>query len=273
MEIILFLSNEILNPPSWELFSPSLPETGHTLRDASLHIEIFLSTTGGKSDICFQLPLELQCLLVSLGQKANGTQTPELLLLPSPWSTTCPAALQPVPAHHRGVCPPQKGSCTFSKGNAQFVRAPFAPCFSLPHWQLHSSCFEVFDSQSTLQLQCSSAEFNKCLKWPKRLVSAWWPLSSHSEESQLRHKGWSTGQSSLHTLPGLAANTASPAWRAHIDFYSSSWGNTQEENYFLLSSSAGVCLAKGLIFAYKFYQYSLSCIIKVTQPPIAWKIL
>lgn len=64
-----------------------------------------------------------------------------------------------------------------------------------------------------------------------------------------------------------------PPARAPIDFSSSSRGNSQEENDFLLSSSAGVCLAKGLISACKFYQYSLRCIIKVAQPPIVWKIL
>lgn len=61
--------------------------------------------------------------------------------------------------------------------------------------------------------------------------------------------------------------------RTAIDFSSCSQGNSQVESDFLLSSSAGVCLAKGLIFKRKFYQFSLSCIIKDTQPPIVWKIL
>lgn len=79
----------------------------------------------------------------------------------------------------------------------------------------------------------------------------------------------STRKHSPHASPWAGCETE-PLLRgeAAIDFSSCSWGSSQEENYFLLSSSAGACLAKGLIFAYKLCQFSLSCIIKDMQPPI-----
>lgn len=247
------------------------PSEAHNCQSAHWDISFHLWDTG----ISFQLPLELQWHRAFWFLLANKPVRPEHQHC---WSSPAhppglaPAVLQPVPPHHPKGLPSAKGQLHILQRKYSILESSTCTLlFSASTSQFHSD-IQVFDSHHVLQLQGGSAEFSK---WFKGATEGWLVLGGPSaarSPSEVGDPGRREAPAPCRCLGWLHTRPLPPA-RAPIDFSSSSRGNSQEENYFLLSSSAGVCLAKGLISACKFYQYSLRCIIKVAQPPIVWKIL
>lgn len=168
MEIIPFLSSELLNFHSWELLSPSLPETGPTLRGTKLP-GCTLRNFSPPLRYWYQFPAALwaavpQDLLISPGQTGHETLTPALLVIPSP-SGLAPAVLQPELPHHLRGLPSIKGQLHFlQRKYSAFDSSICTLLFSASSARFYSSCFKVLDSHKSLQLQCSSAGFNKWLE-------------------------------------------------------------------------------------------------------------
>lgn len=148
MKIILFLSSELLNLHSWELFSPSLPETGHTLRGTLLPIctlRYFFPPLGYWYQFpavpWAPVPRAFWFLLVKKPMRPKHQHC---------WSPPAhQSGLVPTvpPQHMRGL-PSIKGQLHFLQSKYSIFESSVCTLlFSASTAQFYSSCFKAFDSR------------------------------------------------------------------------------------------------------------------------------